>query len=167
MEHTHSFRGGQVIPCFYNVTTSVFVDTPHFVMSSRGSVRIHGESFTIAVTDEFCPRQIGSSVDIYRRQAEQISTCNTCRSEAFNVGSHILRSNPSSVRVKVISTQSSRLSRKQNFEDPRFPLSWFLWPFCSTSVQVYLSLKPTKSTNWLIQVFELKSSFASVVITLS
>ena len=101
---------------FYNLTTSVFVDTRHFVMSSRGSVRIHEESSTIAVTDEFCPRQIGLSVDIYRRQVEQISTCNICRSEVFNVGSHILRSNPSSVRVKVISIQSSRLSRKQNFE---------------------------------------------------
>ena len=70
MEYTHSFRGRQVISCFYNLTTSAFVDTRHFVMSSRGSVRIHGESFTIAVTDVFCPRQIGSSVDIYRRQAE-------------------------------------------------------------------------------------------------
>ena len=101
VEHIHSFRGRPVIPCFYNLTTSVFVDTRHFVMSSRGSVRIHEESSTIAVTDGFCPRQIGSSVDIYRRQAEQISTCNTCRSEVFNVGSHILRSNPSSVRMKV------------------------------------------------------------------
>ena len=52
-------------------------------LPSRISVRIDEESFTIAVTDEFCPRQIGSSVDIYRRQAEQISTCNTCRSEAL------------------------------------------------------------------------------------
>ena len=88
-------------------------------------MRIHGESFTIAVTDEFCPRQIGSSVDIYRRQAEQISTCNTCRSEVFNVGSHILRSNPSNVRVEVISTQSSRLSRKQNFEFKYFFKGFF------------------------------------------
>ena len=103
-------------------------------VEARG-VRSHGESFTIAVTGEFCPRQIESSVDVYCRQAQQISMCNTCRSEAFNVESHILRINPSSVRVKVISTQSSRLSRKQNFEfkyffegffdapNPLFPLS--------------------------------------------
>ena len=79
-------------------------------------MKIHGESFTIAVTDEFCQRQIGSSVHVYRQQAEQISTCNTCQSEVFNVGSRILRSNSSIVRVQVISTQSSRLSRNQNFE---------------------------------------------------
>ena len=66
-------------------------------------VRIHGESVTIAVTDKFCPRQIGLIVVICRRQAEQISTCNACRSEVFDLGSHMLRSNPSRVSVKVIS----------------------------------------------------------------
>ena len=65
-------------------------------------MRIHGESVTIAATDKFCPRQIGLSVDICRRRAEQTSTCNACQSEVFSVGSHTLRSNPSSVRVKVI-----------------------------------------------------------------
>ena len=65
-------------------------------------MRIHGESVAIAATDRFCLRQIRLSVDICRRQAEQMSMCNACQSEVCQVGSHIFRSNPASVRVKVI-----------------------------------------------------------------
>ena len=163
--YIYIFRGRQFIPCFYNLTTSVFVDTRHSVMSSRGSVRIHGELVTIAVTDKCCPRQIGLSVNIYFWQTEHISTCNACRSEVFNMESHILRSKPLSVRVEVIthSVKQIELEAKlwvwiflRGFFLLRICFSHFLDSFdlfCSTSVRVHLSRKSTKPINWLTQLF--------------
>lgn len=68
----------------------------------RASIaRIQEKSVVIAATNKFGPRKIGLNVDICRRQAGQNSTCNTRRSEVLYVGSHILPSNPSSVRVNL------------------------------------------------------------------
>ena len=63
----------------------------------------------IVVTGNFFPRQIWLSVDICRRHAEQTSTCNACQSEVFNVESHMLWSNSSSVRVKVIANSVKQI----------------------------------------------------------